>query len=100
VRLLFAACTDPRGVTTRRPGALERAQLLLDDFRDTGQRLAETEPRKVAVRRQTAPRWPGCRPGQETCMTVSRLWGRCAPARGNRCEVLGDADYAHWGILE
>src|ERR1035437_5560885 len=34
VRLLFAAATDPRGVTAHRPGALERAQLLLDDFRD------------------------------------------------------------------
>jgi transposase len=49
VRLLFTASTDPRGVTTHRPGALERVQLLLDDFRDTQQRLGETEARMVAV---------------------------------------------------
>jgi transposase len=49
VRLLFAAATDPRGVTTHRPGALERVQFLLDDFRDTGQRQTETEARMVEV---------------------------------------------------
>jgi len=49
VWLLFAAAADLRGVTTQRPGALERAQLLLDDFRDTQQRLGETEARMVAV---------------------------------------------------
>jgi transposase len=49
VRLLFAAAADPRGVTTHRPGALERVQLLLDDWRDTRRRLAETEARMVAV---------------------------------------------------
>jgi transposase len=31
-------------VTIHRPGAFERAQLLLDDFRDTQQRLGETKP--------------------------------------------------------
>jgi transposase len=49
VRLLFAAAADPRGVTVHRPGALERVQLLLDDWRDTRRRLAETEVRMVAV---------------------------------------------------
>jgi transposase len=50
VRLLFAAATDPRGgVTAHRPGALERTQLLLDDFRDTGARQVETEARMVEV---------------------------------------------------
>jgi transposase len=49
VRLLFAAATDPRGVTAHRPGALERVQLLLDDFRDTGRRQGETEARMVDV---------------------------------------------------
>jgi transposase len=39
----------PRGVTAHRPGALERVQLLLDDFRDTGARQTETEARMVAV---------------------------------------------------
>jgi transposase len=49
VRLLFAAAADSRGVTAHRPGALERVQLLLDDFHDTGRRLAEAEARMVAV---------------------------------------------------
>ncbi|NMM24553.1 MAG: IS110 family transposase, partial [Phycicoccus sp.] len=49
VRLLFAAATDPRGVTTHRLGALERVQLLLDDFRDTGRRQGEAEARMVEV---------------------------------------------------
>ena len=49
VRLLFAAAADPRGVTVHRPGALERVQFLLDDFRDTGQRQTETEARMVEV---------------------------------------------------
>src|SRR5664280_1569100 len=49
VRLLFAAAADPRGVIIHRPGALERVQLLLDDFRDTQRRLGETEARMVAV---------------------------------------------------
>ena len=49
VRLLFAAAADLRGVTTHRLGALERVQLLLDDFRDTGRRQTETEARMVDV---------------------------------------------------
>jgi transposase len=36
-------------VTAHRPGALERVQLLLDDFRDTRRRLAEAEARMVEV---------------------------------------------------
>ena len=47
VRLLFAAAADPRGVTIHRPGALERTQLLMDDFRDTQQRLGEAEARST-----------------------------------------------------
>ena len=43
MRLLFAAAADRRGVTAHRPGALERVQLLLDDYRDTGRRQSETE---------------------------------------------------------
>jgi transposase len=49
VRLLLAAATDSRVVTAHRPGTLERAQLLLDDFRDTRRRLGETEARMVEV---------------------------------------------------
>jgi transposase len=33
----------------KRPGALERAQLVLADWRDTRRRLAETETRMAAV---------------------------------------------------
>lgn len=46
---MFAALSDPAGVTIQRPGALERAQLVLADWRDTRRRLAEVEIRMVAV---------------------------------------------------
>ena len=49
VRAVFAALSDPAGVTAQRPGALERAHLALADWRDTGQRLTEVETRMVAV---------------------------------------------------
>ena len=40
---------DPAGVIAQRPGALERAELVLADWRDTRRRLAEVETRMVAV---------------------------------------------------
>jgi transposase len=46
---VFAACADPAGVTVLRRGALERVALLLADWRDTRDRLAETETRMVTV---------------------------------------------------
>ena len=46
---LFAALTDPAGVTAHRRGALERVQLLLDDWHETHRRLADTETRMTAV---------------------------------------------------
>jgi len=49
VRAVFDALVDPAGVATQRPGALERAELVLGDWRDTRRRLAETETRMVAV---------------------------------------------------
>jgi transposase len=49
VRAVFAALNDPAGVTAQRPGALERAQLVLADWRDTRRRLADVETRMVAV---------------------------------------------------
>jgi transposase len=49
VRAVFAALSDPVGVTAQRPGALERAQLVLADWRDTRRRLADVETRMVAV---------------------------------------------------
>ena len=49
VRRLFAALTDPAGVLTHRPGALERVQLLLQDWRETQRRLADTETRMTTV---------------------------------------------------
>jgi transposase len=49
VRAVFAALADPVGVTAQRPGALERAQLVLADWRDTRRRLAEVETRMAAV---------------------------------------------------
>jgi transposase len=46
---VFAACSDPAGVTEMRHGALERIALLLADRRDTRARLADTEQRMVTV---------------------------------------------------
>jgi transposase len=49
LRGLFAALADPAGVIAHRPGALERVQLLLEDWTLTHQRIAETETRMTGV---------------------------------------------------
>jgi hypothetical protein len=49
VHAVFAALGDPTGVAAHRPGALERAHLVLEDWRTTQRRLAETETRMVGV---------------------------------------------------
>ncbi|MEV4517173.1 transposase [Dactylosporangium sp. NPDC049525] len=49
VRALFAALSDPAGVITHRPGALERVALLLDDWLETHRRLTDTETRMTTV---------------------------------------------------
>ena len=49
VRAVFDALVDAAGVAVHRPGALERADLVLGDWRDTRRRLAEVETRMVAV---------------------------------------------------
>ena len=49
IRAVFAALSDPAGVTAHRPGALERAHLALGDWRDVRARLADTETRMCAV---------------------------------------------------
>jgi transposase len=49
VRLLFAALTDPAGVASHRPGALERVALLLHDWRETQRRLLDTEHRMTTI---------------------------------------------------
>jgi transposase len=48
-RKLFAALADPAGVLAHRPGALERVQLLLEDWAHTQHKLTDTEQRMVAV---------------------------------------------------
>ena len=48
-RGLFSALSDRAGVIAHRPGALERVQLLLEDWQLTKDRLAETERRMTAV---------------------------------------------------
>jgi transposase len=48
-RALFAALDDPAGVIAHRRGALERIQLLLEDWYDTRRKLADTEHRMTAV---------------------------------------------------
>jgi transposase len=49
VRAVYAAAADPSGVMAHRPGALERAGLVLDDWHQTRARQAATEARMVAV---------------------------------------------------
>jgi transposase len=49
VRKLFTALADPTGVLAHRRGALERVQLLLEDWADTGRKLVDTENRMTAV---------------------------------------------------
>jgi transposase len=49
IRLLFAALTDPAGVITHRPGALERGALLLGDWVETHRRLLDTETRMTTI---------------------------------------------------
>lgn len=49
LRPLFAALTDPAGVLTHRPGALERAGWVLADWRSATTGLAEVEARMVEV---------------------------------------------------
>lgn len=49
VRKLFTALADPTGVLAHRLGALERVQLLLEDWADTRRKLVETETRMTAV---------------------------------------------------
>src|SRR5680860_500921 len=49
LRKLFTALADPAGVMAHRRGALERVQLLLEDWEVNAQRLVETETRMVSV---------------------------------------------------
>jgi transposase len=49
VRRLYAALTDPTGVTAHRAGALERVAFLLQDWQVAGGKLADTDARMVAV---------------------------------------------------
>ena len=49
VRLLFAALTDPAGVISHRPGALERVALVLGDWLETHRRLLDTETRMTTI---------------------------------------------------
>ena len=46
---MFAALADPVGVIAHRPGALERVELLLDDWQHTTARLTDTEQRMIGV---------------------------------------------------
>jgi transposase len=49
VRNLFEALAEETGVMAHRRGALERVQLLLEDWADTQRKLADTENRMTAV---------------------------------------------------
>ena len=57
VRKLFTALADPAGVLAHRRGALERVQLLLEDWADTQRKLVDTEtPDDRRARRARADR--------------------------------------------
>jgi transposase len=49
VRALFTALSDPAGVLAHRRGALERVQLLLEDWRENQRKLADSEQRMTGV---------------------------------------------------
>jgi transposase len=49
VRKLFAALTDPAGVSAHRPGAFERLAWTLTDWDDAKAKLGDTESRMTAV---------------------------------------------------
>ncbi len=49
VRKLFTALADPAGVIAHRTGALERVQLLLEDWQLNAHKLADTETRMLRV---------------------------------------------------
>lgn len=49
IRAVFDALSDPTGVMAHRPGALERAQLALADWRNTRALITDTQTRMVAV---------------------------------------------------
>ena len=49
VQAFFTSLTDPGGVAAQRPGALERAGLVLADWQHTKTRLADVEARMVGV---------------------------------------------------
>ncbi|WP_169789956.1 IS110 family transposase [Actinoplanes subtropicus] len=49
VRAFFTSLTDPAGVAAQRPGALERAGLVLADWQHTNTRLADTQDRMAGV---------------------------------------------------
>lgn len=46
---VFTALTDHTGVAVQRPGALERAHLVLEDYRAVRLRLADTEHRMIEI---------------------------------------------------
>jgi transposase len=48
-RHLFAALSDPTGVLAHRRGALERVQLVTEDWAETQRKLADVETRMTAV---------------------------------------------------
>jgi transposase len=49
VKGLWDALTDTEGAAAQRPGALERLELLMEDWREFRRRTAETEKRMLAV---------------------------------------------------
>ncbi len=59
LRKLYQALGDPAGVIAHRPGALERVQLLLEDWRHTQDKLADTRTTHGRRARPTRAHRPG-----------------------------------------
>jgi transposase len=49
VHTVFDGLADPTGVASQRPAALERAQLVMDDWHDCWRRLVDVESRMTAI---------------------------------------------------
>jgi hypothetical protein len=77
LRALFAALVDPAGVIAHRPGALERVQLLLQDWHDTRRKLADTEQRMTRVLDELE--LSRCRPGESDSPSPGPAAGLATP---------------------
>jgi hypothetical protein len=82
VRKLYSALADPTGVTAHRCGALERVQLLLEDWAETQRKLVDTETRISAVLDEPAADRAGHQHLWAPRLAPRRSWPRPATPSG------------------